>query len=141
MFRRAHEERRAVPESYAARGVRRDVLVERGRAEGSVVTAASPTHAVLPARDTVEGRGDPAPRPRNDEMRSLDGDARFTSMPPASTVRARPLDGGGAQGLVGHTRRTSDARVLFGVWRICIFLPSPLGVVLVASFGVRILLC
>ena len=48
---RAVEERRAVPESYAARGVRRDVLVERGRAEGSVVTAASPTHAVLPARD------------------------------------------------------------------------------------------
>ena len=104
MFRRAHEERRAVPESYAARGVRRDVLVEWGRAEGSVVTAASPTHAVLPAQDTVEGRGDPAPRPRDDEMRRLDGDACFTSMPPASTARARPLDGGGAQCLVGRTR-------------------------------------
>jgi len=37
-------------------------------------------------------------------MRSLDGDARFTSMPPASTVRARALDGGGAQGWVVRTR-------------------------------------
>ena len=60
LFRRAREGRRAVPESYAARGVRRDVLVERARAEGPVVTAASPTHAVRPARDAAKGRGDPA---------------------------------------------------------------------------------
>ena len=104
LFRRAREGRRAVPESYAARGVRRDVLVERARAEGPVVTAASPTHAVRPARDAAKGRGDPAPRPLNDQMRSLDGDARLTETPSAPPARARPLDGGGAQCLVGRTR-------------------------------------
>ena len=57
---RAVEERRAVPESYAARGVRRDVLVGRVRAEGPVVTAASPTHGVRREQDAVEGRSDPA---------------------------------------------------------------------------------
>ena len=78
--------------------------MEQARAERPVVTAASPTHAVRPARDAVEGRGDPAPRPRDDEMRRLDEDARFTSMPSVSTARARPLDGGGAQGWVSRTR-------------------------------------
>ena len=117
------------------------MLVERAHAEGPAARAASPPHAVRPARDAAKGRGDPAPRPSYDQMRRLDEDAYLNKTPSASPARARPLDGGGAQGLVGHTRRTSDARVLFGVWRICIFLPSPLGVVLVASFGVRILLC
>ena len=60
LFRRAREGRRAVPESHAAGARCRDVLAEPARAEGPVVTAASPTHAVRPALDAVEGRCDPA---------------------------------------------------------------------------------
>ena len=69
----------------------------------------------------VEGRGDPAPRPRNDEMRSLDGDARFTSMPPASTVRARPLDGSGGQRWVSRTRwLVTRHRLLYEIRYMCL---------------------
>ena len=105
LVRRACEERRVVPESRTRPGARaHDVLVERARAEGPVVTAASPTHAVRRARDAAKGRGEPAPRSRDDQMRRLDEGARFTSTYSASTVRTRPLDGGGAQCLVGRTR-------------------------------------
>ena len=57
-----------------------------------------------PAWDAAKGRGDPAPRSLNDQMRSLDGEAYLTNTPPAAPARARPLDGDGAQRWVSRTR-------------------------------------